>query len=426
MGNCKSVSNPDVDTALNKLHASNSMSVSLSRKHIGPEGAKNLGKGLQQYNIKTLNLPTNDLGLPGIKALEQALLHQRNSLIELDLRGNQINDKAAQIVGNIFRDSSTLEKLNLSNNQIGSQGIKAIAQIHSLKQLRLVNNNIGPEGAIALGALLPQSQLEILSLERNNIDFYGASKLIEHIPQSTTLRTINLSHNRIESSALTYLEQGLGTLRELHVADCEIDFQGVEVLARALQTNTSLVELNLRENKIGSGGAIAMGNCLKQNTTVQYLYISTNEIDVDGARSLADGLKENSTLRELRLSSNIFSADGTIAIFAALKVNKTLNTLGMDESGKLDVDAIALIGDALQQNHDLASLSLSRNQIDEEGGRALLAALKRNDTLKTINLAGNDLSDGLRKQSIRSWNVATSQTFSLDSLLGRHPRTLSS
>jgi Ran GTPase-activating protein (RanGAP) involved in mRNA processing and transport len=157
---------------------------------------------------------------------------------------------------------------------------------------------------------------------------------------------------------------------------------------------------------------------------VQYLYISTNEIDVDGARSLADGLKENSTLRELRLSSNIFSADGTIAIFAALKVNKTLNTLGMDESGKLN--AIALIGDALQQNHGLASLSLSRNQIDEEGGRALLAALKRNDTLKTINLAGNDLSDGLRKQSIRSWSVATSQTFSLDSLLGRHPRTFSS
>ena len=147
---------------------------------------------------------------------------------------------------------------------------------------------------------------------------------------------------------------------------------------------------------------------------------------MDGARSLADGLKENSTLRELRLSSNIFSADGTIAIFEALKVNKTLNTLDMDESGKLDVDAMALIGDTLQQNHGLASLSLSRNQIDEEGGRALLAALKRNDTLKTINLAGNDLSDGLRKQSIRSWNVATSQTFSLDSLLGRHPRTFSS
>jgi Ran GTPase-activating protein (RanGAP) involved in mRNA processing and transport len=73
---------------------------------------------------------------------------------------------------------SSLQTLDLWNNKIGDEGVKALAEHlpSSLQTLHLSWNNICTEGAMALAGHLPSS-LQTLNLNINNIDAEGKEVL---------------------------------------------------------------------------------------------------------------------------------------------------------------------------------------------------------------------------------------------------------
>ena len=76
-----------------------------------------------------LNLSDNELGPGGAKALAPALV--RGSLTKILVSGNQLGDEGTTILCDALRENmvSKVEELNLSRNGISLEGAKAIAAL---------------------------------------------------------------------------------------------------------------------------------------------------------------------------------------------------------------------------------------------------------------------------------------------------------
>lgn len=94
----------------------------------------------------------NEIGLQGIKALEDCLSLSK-TIKELNLSGNNIGDEGVAIVIKALsnKKKQSLHVLSLSNNRISSVGCKKICEFialcSSMEEIQLSNNDIDNEGA---------------------------------------------------------------------------------------------------------------------------------------------------------------------------------------------------------------------------------------------------------------------------------------
>ncbi|MBA4066211.1 MAG: hypothetical protein C0501_21350 [Isosphaera sp.] len=114
----------------------------LPHNRIGDEGVQALARGLR--NLTSLNLSGNDIGLPGARALAESP-HLAN-LTHLDLRWNRIGDEGVQALAT-SPYLTNLRSLDLGGNDIGAVGVRALvaptSRLTNLTQLDLSDNPIG-------------------------------------------------------------------------------------------------------------------------------------------------------------------------------------------------------------------------------------------------------------------------------------------
>ena len=257
---------------------------------IGNEEVIALAPGLMTIqSLKTLNLSHNDIGDEDLEALAVCLSNNKNletldlwenrsfsaiglrclsdviptvlNLKELVLRGNSINDEGLQALAVGLKKHPALERLNLSDNAIGSKGMRALAatKINSLRWLYLDNNAINDE---ALGVLVEGAEdfnLEILDLARNNnITSSGVavlSRIFRH--GSCSLKHIDLSWTNIEDSA-------------------------VQAFAEALVGNESLTHLFFGCANVTASGWSALSTLLCDTSSVNNIYLSNHTLGTIG------------------------------------------------------------------------------------------------------------------------------------------------
>ncbi len=128
-----------------------------------------LAKSGNVKNLTNLDLSDNNIGPEGAKALADGSL---TNLVELDLSENNISDEGIEALAK-GESLKNLTSLHLNCNSIGNKGAKALAKSEKLKNLTDLNldtNGIGSEGAKALasGSL---TSLTKLCLFRNNIGY---------------------------------------------------------------------------------------------------------------------------------------------------------------------------------------------------------------------------------------------------------------
>lgn len=153
--------------------------------------------------------------------------------------------------------NSYLKSLDVSNNSIGDEGAKVLAQNTTLTELNAFSNFIHAEGAQALAQ---NKKLIELVLSWNPIGDDGA-----------------------KAFALNE------TLASLYVSYTSITDEG----AKALAKNRTLYSLGLSDNSIGPKGASA----LSDNETLTYLNLESNPIRDEGAAAFL----RNHTLTSLKI-----------------------------------------------------------------------------------------------------------------------------
>lgn len=163
---------------------------------LSDENMISIFKGLTRSNtIRSLKLCRNRFGVRGIQAMVPFLMNSSN-LGSLNLSRNNIQSEGFNNVFRALRDSPIVM---LSCGWCGVENLE-IDSDHIPKRLQyvsLVGNNINSEGCRELTKLLLKEDgiVEMLGLKENNIDDEGVEILVDALRENTSLKVITLDAN---------------------------------------------------------------------------------------------------------------------------------------------------------------------------------------------------------------------------------------
>ena len=180
--------------------------------------------------LQKLNIAENDISVESIASLCKAL-SANSSMRSLEISGCHLTTSHCVCLGQLLRRpiQCKIEKLILRWCSLTSDGVgevvSGLSDNHTLRVLNLSGNQIRSEGAVALAKMLKKNNsLEVLYLIRCSIDSSGGVELGTALERNKTLRKLRLSGNALGGD-------------------------GVRGLCVGLENNSSLEDLYLIEDK---------------------------------------------------------------------------------------------------------------------------------------------------------------------------------
>lgn len=140
-----------------------------------------------------------------------------NSVVKsLDLKGNNLRAVGAEALGKLLRQNKSIKSLTLEWNNLGiweesfALFCEGLGANSTLQRLDLRNNEINHQGAGELSmALKKNSSLQELDLRWNNIGLLGGRALLNCLHNNRVLRQIALAGNNIPSDILQAVDQAM-------------------------------------------------------------------------------------------------------------------------------------------------------------------------------------------------------------------------
>ena len=294
-------------------------------------------------------------------------LKEDDTLQELNMSWNEITSEGAKMIGEAIKVNKILKKLYIHGNSISDDGAAAISDglkyNISLQELNMSSNKITSEGAKMIGEAIKVNKiLKKLDIHGNSISDNGAAAISDGLKFNISLQELNMSSNKITSEGANMIAEAIKVnkiLKKLDIRGNSISDNGAAAISDGLKCNISLQELNMSSNKITSEGANMIAEAIKVNKILKKFDIDDNSISDDGAAAISDGLKCNISLQELKMSYNKITSKGAKTIAEAIQVNTTLHTLHLHQSnirGKLSFNMTVLT--AVYHNNTLMKLSL--------------------------------------------------------------------
>ncbi|RDX70901.1 LRR receptor-like serine/threonine-protein kinase GSO1, partial [Mucuna pruriens] len=239
-------------------------------------------------------------------------------LIELKLARNNLVGSVSHFLANL----SNLQNLDLGHNNLVANELEWISHLSNLRYLDLSNINLGRAidwpSSISKIPYLVDLYLDDCEISQVN------PKSIPHMNSSTSLQTLSLSQNKLNSSILSWV----------------------------LNVSKVLTRLDLSFNSLHS-----VPDDFANMISLQYLDLSGNELDGSIVKSLQT-LYQLKDLEGLALNQNPFSS-GLLPDFSRLSSLKTLSLRNTNIVGSLSLDHLPHLEDLdLSFNHLNGSLPI--------------------------------------------------------------------
>ena len=272
-------------------------------------------------NLESITLGIMDFGPDEAEGLV-GQLKQLSSLKSLKLRPTAAPSSIHVLVKALSSLSNEL-KITLSFEDVDTEGARALGsalQFHTstnLYGLNLSNSNVGPEGVIGLANGLRCLALSKLTLENNEIRCDSFNSLWDGIRCLNSLKMLRLSHNNIVDDDIKLSANSLQHLTNLTLSYMHYGSDWSCLVE--LRHLTNIRNLDLTHNDINSDGAATLACALQYLTTLEGLYLSYNNIGPDGMTALSNGLLYLTNLRRLNISHNYIDLEGAMAVITSLK-----------------------------------------------------------------------------------------------------------
>jgi hypothetical protein len=294
------------------------------------------------------------------------------SLRRLEVGNNDLGERGGKIVATAKTDVfSKLESLSYANNKIGTAGCVhlAKAKLPTLRSLDLSRNEVGSEGLAALGASETLTGLCELTLS----DFQQTPAMLDGLagtPLLSRLEALRWTGDSEEGGAMLprfFALEGFQGLRVL-----EVTYQHLvddDLLALASLEHSTLETLKIQNAKFTKKGieALAKSPAL---ANVSVLELSGCGLD-DGA---AVALLRSPHLKNLRRLGLSGDAVGDAVVGAALDASftGTLEYLSLHNTSVSDAGAQAIAKSTALAR--LAHLELTQTKIGDAGATAIAGA----------------------------------------------------
>ena len=254
----------------------------------------------------------------------------------LDMAGQGIGDKLAQILSLSLEGLPYLFGLNIANNKLTDAGLSAVLEIlhncPSLTSLDISENKIDLLAAAALSEYLesPGCQLKDIVLNKADIDDNEAGKFVAKIKKCKTIRRIEMSGNLLGSHEIAHTMNPNQITCGMSIGDL-LDDESLQIqtlvlswnmirgesaarIAQSFKFNNSLTHLDLSYNKLSEVGGQLIGNALFSHKTMRRLDVSSNDITARACFVIASGIHACKTLSKINISDNPIGEVGMKAI----------------------------------------------------------------------------------------------------------------
>ncbi|AWM38925.1 TIGR02996 domain-containing protein [Gemmata obscuriglobus] len=274
-------------------------------------------------NLKSLCLPSNNLGNEGIFGLAKAVT--LSALEELDFSSQSrheryIHDPVIRAAGMGaligWSGLATVRALTLNGNDVSRDGLRALLRsphVAGLKHLSLRDGQLDGQAMAEFDSARPDLRLETLDLGQNvlqnvgaeyvalapclcelkalrldrcEVRLTGARVLAKKAAFLDGLRLLDIGHNHFGPAGLgALLERPPAALHTLRVRDNDLTAEGAELLAAAPASDT-LLELDLCRNRLGARAVRALGEA-EHLRGLLVLRLADNPIRARDAEALA-------------------------------------------------------------------------------------------------------------------------------------------
>ena len=345
-----------VSESLNIVH------LDLSSNDISPKGgeiildAVEVSQSLISLNLNSLEGVNRNRIANAAKKFER-ILNVNKFLEFLGLRGNVLRneDLKSLIIG--LNNNASLLNLDVSNNEITSVGVAFFSTVllsSKLMNLNISDNQIGNEGIAIIADCMSRpslNQIRRLNFAYCNITFAGCLNFYMNVHLTKKLEYLNLNGNNLQSDNFGKIKPflGLQTLKELHMAKCNIGNEGATAVAEGALNWNTLQILDLSDNKINDKGFAAFQLMPESNSSLEHFDISKNFITDWSAKDFVKNLVNNPSLISLNFYDNQLKNEAGTALIEVLRTNKNLTkvTLKFNRIQNLIVEEIERL---LKQN----------------------------------------------------------------------------
>jgi Ran GTPase-activating protein (RanGAP) involved in mRNA processing and transport len=342
--------------------------------------------------------------LVGVDALLRGKNSQLKELIIEKFNGSLTGE---QVVGfesfmKEMERNTTILKMAIMNVPLSRDNIQQLTAMLRrntvLQDLDLTGDALGSTGFAEIASVLYRNtSIQGLDVSYNGLDdLVAANALRELLLQNKTITRLCIYGNPFGSNvaAVRCIADGFRantTLQELHLSDCNLDDQGLSILAESLgQQKRGLADLSLCENQITCSGLRALVYTVALST-VTNLDLSQNSILDEGASFLAETLRLQTlpSLAHLHLTECRISDDGILALMSALEENETLEFLDLDNNA-FSVQGYLALASSLPNIKGLRHIDFSCMTSDPSVMPALLEGFRENTSLHEVNIAGGE------------------------------------
>ena len=170
----------------------------LSSNPLGRGGAVSLLKSPLVYSLVELRLAETGIGVEDCQAVSE-LFTVSPTLQRLNISYNALHPESVELIISGLKNHTVLEKLSIAGSQFNLRNCISLASVtQPPRDLNLEDCCIDDKGAIEVARLLKQNAVTSLWLGGNPIIAKGASAIAEVLPQNSSLRKLDLSHESID------------------------------------------------------------------------------------------------------------------------------------------------------------------------------------------------------------------------------------
>ena len=347
--------------------------------------------------MESLLLSNNNLNDDGVIKIAQSLCKHSNLKV-FNLRNNNITEEAAEALLSVITSNNCLEELYLGNNQLHLGFLKiaiGLQKISSLKVLDLYDNRLPEQIADELALIIRNNtSLEKLWLGDNHL---GSSTVVvaNALKDISTLKLINLNGNQNRSKELAAEIASIVTnnkaLESLLLSNNNLNDDGVIKIAQSLCKHSKLKVFNLRNNNITEEAAEALLSVITSNNCLEELYLGNNQLHL-GFLKIAIGLQKISSLKVLDLYDNRLPDKIADELALVIRNNTVLEKLWLGDNHL--GSSTVVVANALEDISTLKQINLNGNQNRSEELAAEIASIVTNNkALESLLLSNNNLNN---------------------------------
>ncbi|XP_076130247.1 NACHT, LRR and PYD domains-containing protein 12-like [Alosa pseudoharengus] len=237
----------------------------LSYNPLKDSGVELLSAGLKHTNCRldTLRLVQCRLSGDSCKEISSVFQSENSLLRELDLSRNPLKDSGVELLSaGLKHTNCRLDTLRLAECKLSENSWKIVATVlqspNSLIELDLSHNDLEDSGVqlLSKGLPSPHCKLQTLRLAYCKLTDKSCEIVASVLQSANSLQLLDLSENDLGDSGVQLLSKGLSSsnckIHTLRLSDCLISEKGCGFLASALTSH--LKHLDLTYNDPGESG----------------------------------------------------------------------------------------------------------------------------------------------------------------------------